>query len=93
MIKLPPPYNVEKGGMSMYDDAIIVPLILAITQVGKGLGLPKKYAAVFSWVLGLVFAYVYVSPESIKDVFIIGSALGLSASGLFSGTKSIMQRK
>jgi len=77
----------------MYDDAIIVPLIIAITQLAKGLGLPKKYAAIFSWVLGLIFAYVYVSPEGIKDVFIIGSALGLSASGLFSGTKSVIQRK
>ena len=77
----------------MYDDAIIVPLIIGITQMAKRVGLPKKYAAMFSWGLGLVLAYAYVSPRDMKDIFIIGSALGLSASGLFSGTKSITKRK
>ncbi len=77
----------------MYDDAIIVPIIIGITQIAKRLGLPKKYAALFSWILGLVLAFFYVSPDNLRDVFVIGSALGLSASGLFSGTKSMVVKK
>ncbi|MBS3994247.1 MAG: hypothetical protein KGZ33_00505 [Alkaliphilus sp.] len=77
----------------MYYDALIVPLIIGITELAKRFGLPKKYAAIFSWILGLVFAYIYVSPNEMKELFIVGSALGLSASGLFSGTKSITKRK
>lgn len=79
--------------MDYYDDALIVPLIIGITELAKRLGLPKKYAAVFSWVVGIAMAYVYVAPGEIKKSFFIGSALGLSASGLFSGTKSAMKKK
>lgn len=77
----------------MYDDAAIVPIIIGITQIAKKLGLPKKYAALFSWILGIVLAIFYVSPERLTDAFILGSALGLSASGLFSGTKSMIIKK
>jgi len=76
-----------------YDDAIIVPLIIGFTELVKRLGLPKKYAAVFSWIVGLIMAYFYVSPGDWKEMFFVGSALGLSASGLFSGTKAVMKRK
>lgn len=75
-----------------YDHAVIVPLIIAITELAKRLGLPKRLAAIFAWLLGVVIAFVYVTPGNWKDALFVGSVLGLSAAGLFSGTRSILKK-
>ncbi len=62
-------------------------MVLALVQVLKKAGLPSRFAPVASIVLGLgaVFA---VDHQSIA--WIPGIIVGLSASGLWSGSKSIV---
>jgi L-cystine uptake protein TcyP (sodium:dicarboxylate symporter family) len=76
--------------MEIYDIAII-PLIIAVTELAKKLGLPDKFAALSSAVLGVVIGIVYISPENIPEGILVGLAIGLAASGLYSGTKNTVQ--
>ncbi|UTI42091.1 hypothetical protein [Niallia sp. RD1] len=75
--------------MEMYDVAII-PLILALVELLKRVGFPVKYTPVVALVLGVGFGLVYIDGD-IKQSIIVGLMLGLSASGLYSGTKSVVK--
>jgi len=61
----------------------VVPLIIAAVQVAKSLGLPNKYAALVAWGLGLAVGFA-VFQTAYLEAIIVGSALGLSAAGLYS---------
>lgn len=76
--------------MEIYDIAII-PLIIGVTELMKKLGLPDKFAALFSAVLGTVIGIVYIAPENLSEAILVGLAMGLAASGLYSGTKNTVQ--
>lgn len=76
--------------MEIYDIAII-PLIIGMTELMKKLGLPDKFAALFSAVLGVIVGVVYIAPENIAEGILVGLAMGLAASGLYSGTKNTVQ--
>jgi len=73
--------------MEVYNVAII-PLIVGIVELAKKLGLPDKFAAVLSAVLGVVIGLVYVAPNDPAKGVLIGLSMGLSASGLYSGVKN-----
>lgn len=68
------------------NEIIAIALILSLVQVAKGLGLPTKLAPVLAIVLGLALALGFNG--ILRDNIIAGLIWGLSASGLWSGTKS-----
>ena len=76
--------------MDIYDVAII-PLIIGVTELVKKLGLPNKFAALLSAVLGVVIGLVYVAPENPLEGILVGLSMGLAASGLYSGTKNTVE--
>ena len=76
--------------MQVYDVAII-PLIIGVTELVKKLGLPNKFAALLSAVLGVVIGLVYVAPENPLEGVLVGLSMGLAASGLYSGTKNTVE--
>jgi len=61
----------------------VVPLIIAVVQLAKNLGLPSKYAALVAWGLGLAIGFGVFKTAYLEAVM-VGSALGLSAAGLYS---------
>jgi hypothetical protein len=72
----------------------VVPLLLALMEIVKGAGLNPKYAGLVSWALGVALAFAYGLTEAgwtILQCSVIGSAIGLSASGLYSGVKNTSQ--
>ena len=73
--------------MEIYDIAI-VPLIVGLVELVKKLGLPSKFCPVVGVVLGVVIGIVYISPTDITKGILVGASLGLSAVGLYSGTKN-----
>jgi len=73
--------------MEVYDIAI-VPFILGIVELVKKLGLPSKFCPIVGVVLGIVIGIVYISPADITKGILVGASLGLSAVGLYSGTKN-----
>lgn len=68
---------------------LIIPILIGILEVFKKLGLPVKYVPVLSLLLG-VLASVSVSGLAVEN-FIQGLVYGLSACGLYSGTKSTIE--
>lgn len=74
----------------MYDIAII-PLILGIVELFKRGGLPVKYSPFVAVTVGLLFGIFYINAD-IKQGIIVGLMLGLSATGLYSGSKNIAQK-
>lgn len=67
----------------------IVPLIIGMVEIVKRAGLPSKWSPVFAVVLGLLAGMLLLFPEDIRQGVVVGLALGLSATGLYSGTKNI----
>ncbi|RST75550.1 hypothetical protein D4T97_009970 [Siminovitchia acidinfaciens] len=68
----------------------IVPLIIGIVQLLKRYGFPAKYSPLAAIFMGLALGIFFVTPN-LKEGIIIGLMLGLSASGLYSGGKNLME--
>ncbi|MES1045277.1 hypothetical protein FOA22_12435 [Heyndrickxia oleronia] len=71
-------------------DVAIIPLILALVQFFKKVGLPEKYSPIIAVFFGL-FAGIFYLDAPIKEGIIVGLMLGLSATGLYSGTKNLVK--
>jgi len=70
-----------------------VPIIVALTEVFKRMGLNKKYFPISNIILGILAAYFFV-PTGKQDLalaVLIGIITGLSASGLYSSGKSTIE--
>ena len=76
--------------MQVYNVAII-PLIVGLAELAKKLGLPDKFAAVLSAILGVVIGLVYMAPENPPKAILVGLSMGLAASGLYSGVKNTVE--
>lgn len=70
---------------------VFIPIILGLVEIGKSLGMPKKYSPIMSLVLGIIAGVVYVHPENLAAAILVGIALGLAAVGLYSGTKNTIE--
>lgn len=65
-----------------------VPIVLGLVQGFKGLGLPSKFAFLVSIALGI--GLVALTGATLPATVIGGLLVGLSASGLYSGVKSVV---
>lgn len=81
-----------------YAGVLAVPLILGLVEVAKRTGLPTAWCAPLSLLLGLALSLGYqwasVAASTRLDwanAVIVGLGLGLSASGLYSGTKKALE--
>ncbi|MDF2521296.1 MAG: hypothetical protein K0R84_1924 [Clostridia bacterium] len=74
------------------NETIIVPVIIAIVELIKGLGLPRKFSAIAAVILGIGIGIFYLHPMDIKYGIFEGIVFGLTAAGLYSGTKNTIQQ-
>lgn len=72
---------------TIYDVALI-PATMGLVEVAKSAGLDSKYAPIVSLVVGMTLG-IATSLDNIGRGVIVGIAIGLSASGLYSGTKTL----
>jgi hypothetical protein len=85
--------RLMKGGINMQlSDSIVVPIIIAIVELFKGLGVPVKFSALIAVVVGMVIGVIYLHPGDIKYGIFDGVIYGLTAAGLYSGTKNAVQQ-
>jgi hypothetical protein len=66
----------------------LVPVILAMVELLKRVGIPKKFSPIVSVLLGILAGFYYLAPGDPKKAIFLGLVIGLSAIGLFSGTKN-----
>ena len=79
----------------LFTDAGLVGLIIAISELFKRVELVEtKWLPIVDVVAGLILGIVvrgYMDGEGLVRGLIFGLALGLSACGLFSGTKNVVE--
>ncbi len=69
----------------------LVPVVLAMVELLKRMGIPKKLSPIVSLVLGLLAGFYYLAPDDPRKAIFLGLVVGLSAIGLFSGTKNTIE--
>lgn len=75
----------------MVDEVIIIALVTGLVEVLKrSLGLTSKYVPIASLVIGVAMAFLVMKTGSYTDHLLVGLIYGLSASGLYSGGKSVL---
>ena len=73
-----------------------VALIIALAEVAKQLGLKNKFIPLLDLGLGIISGIIVFSIDSglsLIEGIIVGIACGLSACGLFSGIKNLIEKK
>lgn len=68
-----------------------IPIIVALVQLFKPLNISEKFYPFISLALGIIIAFLIPEPWDPKFSIIKGILFGLSASGLYSGTKKVIE--
>ena len=80
-----------------YAGVLAIPLIIGLVEAAKRVGLDTAWATPMAIVLGLAISVGYVAAQQVAgsevwlDAVMWGLALGLSASGLYSGAKKAVE--
>lgn len=70
--------------------AVLAPIVLGLVQIIKAAFLPEKYAGIVSLFLGVI---IFCSITQFTMIYIIGGLIvGLTASGLWSNGKTIIEK-
>lgn len=75
-----------------YSNIAIVPLLIGILEVLKKVGLGEKYVPMASLILGIGIGLTLFGGDAIDGV-VQGVFIGLSAVGLYSGTKNTIEKE
>lgn len=75
---------------SVYGIAL-VPVVVAMVELLKRAGVPKKFSPFIAVALGIFCGFYYLAPGEPQKAVFLGVVIGLSAIGLFSGTKNTME--
>lgn len=77
----------------MYElyNVAIIPLIIGVVEMFKKAGLPAKYSPFIAVIIGILLGVFFLASNT-KEGIIIGLMVGLSASGLYSSTKNIVEK-
>ncbi|ARD46982.1 hypothetical protein SporoP37_01550 [Sporosarcina sp. P37] len=73
-------------------DIVLIPVIIGLIEVLKVYGLPKKLMPIFALLFGIGGGIFYLFPHDWKSGVLSGIIMGLSASGLYSGGKTIVKK-
>ena len=76
-----------------YTEAIIIAVIVGLVEVLKQAGLPKKASPLVALAFGVAGGVIYLFPGDVKAGIFMGLVMGLSASGLYSGGKALLDGK
>ena len=80
-----------------YAGVLAIPLIIGLVEAAKRVGLDAVWATPLAIGLGLAISVGYVAAQQVPgsqawlDAVMWGLALGLSASGLYSGAKKAVE--
>lgn len=74
-------------------DIVLVPIIIGLVRAAKLMGLPSRWQPALALLLGVIGSWIYVAPDDFKQALLTGVVMGLSAMGLWSGVKNVLERK
>lgn len=71
---------------------VLVAVVIGLVEAAKRIGVPEKFAPIISVILGLGLSFLgFVANPDLASTIIGGIIIGLSAVGLYSGTKNIVE--
>ncbi|MBC6974868.1 holin [Bacillus sp. Xin] len=70
----------------MVNLAVMIGIVVGLSQIAKTIGLQTKYIPLVDLTLGIVLGVLFL-PQDLKMNVFQGIIIGLSASGLFDHTK------
>ena len=73
-------------------DVVLIPLIMGIVELLKKAGVSKKILPLVALSIGIAIGVVYVANFEWKQGVLVGTMLGLAASGLYSGSKNTLEK-
>jgi hypothetical protein len=73
-------------------DVVIIAIIIGLVEIATTMGMPKKIAPAVSILLGVIGGIVYIAPGDIKTGVLVGVIMGLSSVGLYSATKTTLNK-
>lgn len=80
------------GGVIAINYGVLVAVVIGLVEVAKRIGVPEKFAPLVSLILGLGLSFLgFVANPDLASTIIGGIIIGLSAVGLYSGTKNIVE--
>jgi|DewCreStandDraft_5_1066085.scaffolds.fasta_scaffold01244_31 hypothetical protein len=68
-----------------------VPVIIALVELAKRMGLNRKFSPLLALTLGLIIGFVYLAPGDYAKAAWLGVVTGLAATGLWSGAKNVAE--
>lgn len=68
----------------------LIPVVIGVTEVVKRMGLAKKFVPLASLLLGVLGSWLLGGEWT--EIILAGVIVGLSASGLYSGTKTTVSK-
>lgn len=71
---------------------VVTGVIIGLLEIAKGLGLSTKYVPIVSVILGVLSVCIY-GDGNIAENVLVGLAVGLSAVGLYSTTKNVLEKE
>lgn len=71
---------------------MLIPIVLGGVEILKNIGLPQRFCPLVALAFGTVVGGVYLSEGDIKKGVLKGVYIGLSAVGMYSGTKNVMKK-
>lgn len=74
------------------NETVVIPIIMSMVEMLKGIGLPSKFSAIAAVLVGAIIGVFFVEPHCLKAGLFKGIVYGLTASGLYSGTKNTFQQ-
>jgi len=78
--------------MQIYD-VVLIPLIIGLVEVLKYFGIPKRVLPISALVFGVLAGVFYVYPNDVRGGILVGLMMGLSASGMYSGGKALIEKE
>ncbi len=72
--------------------SLSIAAVMGIVEAIKKAGLPSKYAPLVSLALGIAASFL-VPGDTVGSTVFTGVVIGLSASGLYSGTQTVLANK
>lgn len=67
-----------------------VPIVVGLVSIIKQSGIPHKFAPILSLLLGVGVSYLIHPLVDVRALLLEGITFGLSASGLYSGVKVLV---
>jgi len=81
-----------EGGALVINYGILTAVVIGLVEVAKKLGMSEKFAPLLSLILGLGFAFMgFTANADLTQTIVGGIIIGLSAVGLYSGTKNVIE--